>query len=86
MSLVEEVGFDQSFSFIYSRRPGTPPHPCPTSAARGEAGAARALQARIDAQGACHQPRHVGSVQRVLVERPAKKDARQLAAHRNNRW
>jgi tRNA-2-methylthio-N6-dimethylallyladenosine synthase len=31
MALIEDIGFDQSFSFIYSQRPGTPAADCPTT-------------------------------------------------------
>jgi tRNA-2-methylthio-N6-dimethylallyladenosine synthase len=88
MRLIDEVGFDQSFSFIYSRRPGTPAASLPDDVPH-EVKQARLerLQARIDANAAAISRAMVGSVQRVLVERPAKKDARQLAGRtENNRW
>jgi tRNA-2-methylthio-N6-dimethylallyladenosine synthase len=88
MRLIEEVGFDQSFSFIYSRRPGTPAASLPDDVAH-EVKQARLerLQARIDASAQAISRAMVGSVQRVLVERPSKKDARQLAGRtENNRW
>jgi tRNA-2-methylthio-N6-dimethylallyladenosine synthase len=88
MSLIEEVGFDQSFSFIYSRRPGTPAASLPDDVPH-EVKQARLerLQARIDAQALAISRAMVGSVQRVLVERPAKKDVRQLAGRtENNHW
>ena len=88
MRLIEEVGFDQSFSFIYSRRPGTPAASLPDDVPH-EVKQARLerLQARIDANAQAISRAMVGSVQRVLVERPAKKDARQLAGRtENNRW
>jgi tRNA-2-methylthio-N6-dimethylallyladenosine synthase len=88
MRLIEEVGFDQSYSFIYSRRPGTPAASLPDDVPH-EVKQARLerLQARIDANAARISRAMVGSVQRVLVERPAKKDARQLAGRTaNNRW
>jgi tRNA-2-methylthio-N6-dimethylallyladenosine synthase len=88
MSLVEEVGFDQSFSFIYSRRPGTPAASLPDDVPH-EVKQARLerLQARVDAQALAISRAMVGSVQRVLVARPAKKDVRQLAGRtENNRW
>jgi tRNA-2-methylthio-N6-dimethylallyladenosine synthase len=88
MRLIEDVGFDQSFSFIYSRRPGTPAASLPDDVPH-EAKQARLerLQARIDANAQAISRAMVGSVQRVLVERPAKKDARQLAGRtENNRW
>jgi tRNA-2-methylthio-N6-dimethylallyladenosine synthase len=88
MRLIEDVGFDQSFSFIYSRRPGTPAAALPDDVPH-EVKQARLerLQARIDANALAISRAMVGSAQRVLVERPAKKDARQLAGRtENNRW
>jgi tRNA-2-methylthio-N6-dimethylallyladenosine synthase len=88
MRLIEDVGFDQSFSFIYSRRPGTPAASLPDDVPH-EVKQARLerLQARIDANAQAFSRAMVGSVQRVLVERPAKKDARQLAGRtESNRW
>jgi tRNA-2-methylthio-N6-dimethylallyladenosine synthase len=88
MDLVADVGFDQSFSFIYSRRPGTPAASLPDDVSH-EAKQQRLarLQERIDAQALAISRGMVGTVQRVLVERPSKKDARQLAGRtENNRW
>jgi tRNA-2-methylthio-N6-dimethylallyladenosine synthase len=88
MALIEEVGFDQSFSFIYSRRPGTPAAALPDDVPH-EVKQARLerLQARIDANALAISRAMVGSVQRVLVERPSKKDPRQIAGRTgNNRW
>jgi tRNA-2-methylthio-N6-dimethylallyladenosine synthase len=88
MDLIEDLGFDQSFSFIYSRRPGTPAAALPDDVPHAVKQARlERLQARIDAQSLAISRAMVGSVQRVLVERPAKKDARQLAGRTgNNRW
>ena len=88
MRLIEEVGFDQSFSFIYSQRPGTPAASLPDDVPHAVKQARlERLQARIDAQALAISRAMVGSVQRVLVERPSKKDARQLAGRtENNRW
>ena len=56
LALVREVGFDQSFSFLYSRRPGTPAASLPDEvAARGEAGAPRAAAGAARGAGARHQ-------------------------------
>jgi tRNA-2-methylthio-N6-dimethylallyladenosine synthase len=88
MQLIEELGFDQSYSFIYSRRPGTPAASLPDDVPH-EVKQARLerLQAHIDAHALAISRAMVGSVQRVLVERPAKKDPRQLAGRtENNRW
>ncbi len=88
MNLIEEVNFDQSFSFIYSRRPGTPAASYPDEVSH-EVKQRRLLrlQATIDEQASRIGSRMIGTTQRVLVERPAKKDARQLAGRtENNRW
>jgi len=85
MTLIDEVGFDASFSFIYSPRPGTPALELAddTPAAVKSARLAR-LQKRIDelAQGVSQAM--VGSVQRVLVEGRSKKDADELAGRTDN--
>jgi len=88
MNLIADVGFDQSFSFIYSRRPGTPAASLPDDVTHEEKHQRlEILQARINQQSLEISRRMVGSVQRVLVERPAKKNARQLAGRTENmRW
>ena len=88
LALVRDVGFDQSFTFLYSRRPGTPaaslPDEVPLEVKQERLAQ---LQAQLDAQHRAINDRMVGTVQRVLVERPAKKDDRELAARtENNRW
>jgi tRNA-2-methylthio-N6-dimethylallyladenosine synthase len=88
LDLIEQVGFDQSFSFIYSRRPGTPAASLPDDVPYEEKQRRlEILQARINSQAMEISRRMVGTVQRVLVERPSKKDARQLAGRTENmRW
>jgi tRNA-2-methylthio-N6-dimethylallyladenosine synthase len=88
LDLVREIGFDQSFSFIYSQRPGTPAAGLPDDVTHAEKQARlERLQAQLNEQARAISQRMVGSVQRVLVERQAKKDARQLAGRtENNRW
>ena len=88
MDLIADVGFDQSFSFLYSRRPGTPAASLPDDLPHAVKQARlERLQQRIDAQSFAISRGMVGSVQRVLVERHAKKDARQVAGRtENNRW
>jgi tRNA-2-methylthio-N6-dimethylallyladenosine synthase len=88
MQLIEDVGFDQSFSFIYSRRPGTPAADLPDDVPfEVKQERLRRLQARIDAQARAISEGMVGRVERVLVEKPSRRDARQLAARTaNNRW
>jgi tRNA-2-methylthio-N6-dimethylallyladenosine synthase len=85
MDLVAEVGFDASFSFIYSRRPGTPaadyaddvPH-----AVKQER--LMRLQARLANQAQVISRGMVGTVERVLVERPSRKDPAKLAGRTEN--
>jgi len=88
LRLVEEVGFDQSFSFIYSRRPGTPAATMPDDVPHAEKQRRlEILQERLGANARRISEQMVGTVQRVLVERTAKKDPRQLAGRtENNRW
>src|SRR5271170_4296355 len=88
LALVREVGFDQSFSFIYSRRPGTPAATLPDEvpALLKQQRLVR-LQAQLEAQAHAISEGMVGTVQRVLIERPAKKNPRELAGRTaNNRW
>ncbi len=88
LKLVREAEFDQSFSFIYSRRPGTPAASLPDEVPH-EVKQQRlaALQVQLERQARAISERMVGSVQRVLVERPARRDARELAGRtENNRW
>jgi len=88
LRLVTELGFDQSFSFLYSRRPGTPAAALPDEVphAVGQERLQR-LQALLDSQALAISRRMVGSVQRVLVERLARRDHGELAGRtENNRW
>ncbi len=88
LKLIADVGFDQSFSFIYSRRPGTPAASFPDEVMEIEKHRRlEQLQARLNAQSFAISEQMVGSVQRVLVERPAKKNPRELAGRTENmRW
>ena len=88
LQLVREVGFDQSFSFVYSRRPGTPAASLPDEVPQEvkQQRLAR-LQAQLNEQARAISARMVGSLQRVLVERPSRRNAAQLAGRtENNRW
>jgi tRNA-2-methylthio-N6-dimethylallyladenosine synthase len=88
LELTRDVGFDQSFSFLYSRRPGTPAASLPDEVppAVKQERLAR-LQAQLERQARAISERMMGSHQRVLVERPAKKNSRELAGRtENNRW
>jgi len=88
LKLVRDANFDQSFSFIYSQRPGTPAAALPDDVALDAKQARLAkLQAQLNEQARAISETMVGSVQRVLVERPSKKDANELAGRtENNRW
>jgi tRNA-2-methylthio-N6-dimethylallyladenosine synthase len=85
LRLIEEVGFDHSFSFIYSRRPGTPAAEYPDDVPLGaKQERLHRLQALINEQAQAISRQMVGKVQRVLVERHARKDGRQLAGRTEN--
>ncbi len=88
MNLIADVGFDQSFSFVYSRRPGTPAASLPDDVTQEEKlKRLQILQSRIDARAMEISQSMVGTTQRVLVERPSKKDPRQMAGRTENmRW
>jgi tRNA-2-methylthio-N6-dimethylallyladenosine synthase len=85
LRLIEEVGFDSSFSFIYSARPGTPAASMPdgVSLAHKKARLQR-LQQRIDAQARAISEAMVGSGQRVLVVGPSKRNPKELMARTEN--
>jgi len=88
MQLIEDIRFDQSFSFIYSRRPGTPAASLPDDVPP-EVKQARLerLQARINEFARERSRSMVGQTVRVLVERHARKDSRQLAGRTEcSRW
>jgi tRNA-2-methylthio-N6-dimethylallyladenosine synthase len=88
LRLVEDLGFDQSFSFVYSRRPGTPAASLPDDVTDDEKHRRlEVLQQRLSSNAHAISARMVGTVQRVLVERPSKRSPRQLAGRtENNRW
>ncbi|MDO8810506.1 MAG: tRNA (N6-isopentenyl adenosine(37)-C2)-methylthiotransferase MiaB, partial [Gallionella sp.] len=85
MKLIDEVGFDNSFSYLYSPRPGTPAAemrddtPQEVKAAR-----LKRLHDRIMEQEAGVGQSMLGTVQRVLVEGISKKDAQELAGRTDN--
>lgn len=85
MKLIEDVGFDQSYSFIYSRRPGTPAADLEddTPEAAKHERLAR-LQAAINANSTRISQTMLGSVQRVLVERHSTRDASELTGRTEN--
>ena len=79
MELVEDVGFDSSFSFVFSKRPGTP-----AAALQDDTPQAmklkrlQQLQAAIEVNVRRISASRVGTVQRILVEGPSRKDAQEL--------
>jgi tRNA-2-methylthio-N6-dimethylallyladenosine synthase len=85
MKLIEDIGFDASFSFIYSARPGTPAANLTddTTAEEKSARLAR-LQAAIDTHAKAISQAMLGSVQTVLVEGPSKKNPNQLTGRTEN--
>ncbi len=85
LQLIEDVGFDQSFSFIYSKRPGTPAanlfDPTPDSVKHERL--AR-LQETINFHAAKISEAMVGSTQRILVTGPSKKNPNELTGKTEN--
>jgi len=85
MKLVQDVGFDNSFSFIFSKRPGTPaanleddtPHEVKLARLQR-------LQAQIDVNTRKLSAAMVGTVQRILVEGPSKRDPNELQGRAEN--
>ncbi|MEG3050555.1 MAG: tRNA (N6-isopentenyl adenosine(37)-C2)-methylthiotransferase MiaB, partial [Thermomonas sp.] len=85
MKLIEDVGFDQSFSFIYSRRPGTPAADLEDSVSDAEKHARlNRLQQHINAHAMGISQAMVGSVQTVLVEGPSRKNPNELTGKTEN--
>ncbi|SDY04454.1 tRNA-2-methylthio-N6-dimethylallyladenosine synthase [Nitrosomonas sp. Nm58] len=85
MKLIEDVNFDESFSFIYSPRPGTPASDLPDDTPH-EMKLARLyrLQQRIAQQAQAISQGMVGTTQRVLVEGPSKKNPDELCGRTDN--
>jgi tRNA-2-methylthio-N6-dimethylallyladenosine synthase len=88
MNLIADVGFDQSFSFIYSARPGTPAanlrDDTPLAVKKERL---QILQSRVNQQAQAISASMVGTTQRVLVEKVSKKSVSQVTGRtENNRW
>jgi len=85
MALIENIGFDHSFSFIYSPRPGTPaaelPDEIPMDVKRKRL--AR-LQSRISEMATQISRRMVGTEQRILIDRPSRKNPAEVAGRTEN--
>ena len=88
MNLIADIGFDQSFSFVYSARPGTPAAAFADETSMQEKKNRLALlQARINQQAMQISQAMVGTAQTVLVEKPSKKSNRQMSGRTENmRW
>ncbi len=79
MTLVEDVGFDASFSFIFSPRPGTPAANLPDDTPHEvKLRRLQTLQKALEANVARISASRVGTVQRILVEGPSKKNPHEL--------
>jgi tRNA-2-methylthio-N6-dimethylallyladenosine synthase len=85
MQLIDDIGFDQSFSFIYSRRPGTPAAELPDDVPHEvKQQRLKRLQQVINSNAQAISRQMVGTVQRVLVDRPARKDASEISGRTEN--
>ena len=85
MRLIQDLKFDQSFSFVYSARPGTPAanfaDDTPMEVKKERL---QRLQARVNAQARAISESMVGSTQRILVERRSRKNELELAGRTEN--
>lgn len=85
MDLIETIGFDNSFSFVFSPRPGTP-----AAAYKDDVPMAvkkerlKILQTRITEMAAAISESMVGTEQRILVDRPSRKDPNEMAGRTEN--
>jgi len=85
MTLIEDIGFDHSFSFIYSPRPGTPAADLPDETPQAvKLARLQRLQSTIDANARRISQEMVGGTQAVLVEGRSRKDAAELAGRTGN--
>jgi tRNA-2-methylthio-N6-dimethylallyladenosine synthase len=85
MKLIEDIGFDMSFSFIYSARPGTPAADLADNTdEETKKSRLHILQARINQQAQAIARSMVGSTQRILVTGPSRKDPGQLQGRTEN--
>lgn len=85
MDLIRQVGFDQSFSFIYSRRPGTPAADLPDNVSKEEKlQRLYRLQALVNEQAGAISQAMVGGIERVLAEGPSRRDPAELMGRTEN--
>jgi tRNA-2-methylthio-N6-dimethylallyladenosine synthase len=87
MDLIHEAGFDCAYSFIYSPRPGTPASNLRDGvSAEDKHRRLDILQTRIRALDDAFKRGLVGTTQRILVERPARRDGQMAGRTSTNRW
>jgi tRNA-2-methylthio-N6-dimethylallyladenosine synthase len=86
MNLIQEIGFDYSYSFLYSKRPGTPAAQLPDNVALDvKKQRLNILQERLFTQGMAISQAMLGSIQKVLVEGPSKQaSSNQLSGRTEN--
>jgi len=85
MQLIEDIGFDTSFSFIYSRRPGTPAADLTDDTPAGvKLKRLQRLQARIGEQAGTIAQAMIGTKQRILVEGPSRRDPSEMMGRTEN--
>ena len=85
LALAGELQFDASFSFVYSPRPGTPAADLPDPVPQAEKlERLQRLQAQLEHQADAISESMVGTVQRVLVQGPSKRDGAEMAGRSSN--
>jgi len=85
LALIDEVGFDASFSFLFSPRPGTPAaEMADETPAEIKSARLTSLQEKIEAGAQAISRAMLGSIQRVLVEGVSKKNSAELAGRTDN--
>ena len=85
MKLIDDVGFDASFSFIYSQRPGTPAAFIPDDVTQETKKARlKALQEKILQQAHLISEKMVGTTQKILVEGRSKKSEQEMSGRTEN--
>ena len=85
MDLIADIGFDHSYSFVYSERPGTPAAALPDDVSLETKKQRLAiLQQRINQQAIEISEKMLGTEQRILVSHPSKKDPQELAGRTEN--
>src|SRR3990167_11311441 len=85
MNLIHDIGFDQSFSFIYSARPGTPAAQLPDNVSlKIKKQRLNILQEQIALNAKRISENMVGTIQKILVNGPAIKQPQQLSGRTEN--